>query len=91
MIGQDQWGEERKVAQVVINRKPSDGLNGYRWNDINLVEQTLTTYDNNQLVYATVIASGLKPFWTKQGLSQIFQKKENDYTQQRPIGFLLSR
>lgn len=91
MIGQDQWGEERKVTQVVINWKPPDGVNGIRWNDVNLAGQTLTIYDNDQLVYATITASGLKPFWTKSGLSQIFQKKEIDYTHQWPVGFLLSR
>ena len=76
MIGQDQWVEARKVAQVVINQKPPDGANTTRWIDVNLAEQTLSVYDNVQLVYATVIASGLKPFWTKPGLFQIFQKKE---------------
>ena len=27
MIGQDQWVEARKVAQVVINQTPPDGAN----------------------------------------------------------------
>jgi lipoprotein-anchoring transpeptidase ErfK/SrfK len=78
MIGQDQWIEARKVAQVVINQTPPEGANTTRWIDVNLAEQTLSVYDNDQLVYATVIASGLKPFWTKPGLFQIFQKKETE-------------
>jgi hypothetical protein len=76
LIGMDQWVEARKVAQVVINQKPPDGSkNATRWIDVNLAEQTLSVYDNDQLVYATVIASGLQPFWTKPGLFQIYQKK----------------
>ena len=77
MIGLDQWVEARKVAQVVINTTPPDGSNGAsRWIDVNLAEQTLAVYDNNQLVFATVIASGMEPFWTRPGLFQMQVKKE---------------
>ena len=31
-----------------------------------------------QLVFATVIATGLEPFWTRPGLFQIYQKKETE-------------
>ena len=79
MIGLDQWVEARKVAQVVINTTPPDGSNNAaRWIDINLAEQTLAVYDNDQLVYATVIASGMEPFWTRPGLFQIYQKKPTE-------------
>lgn len=79
MIGVDQWVEARKVAQVTINTTPPDGSNNAaRWIDVNLAEQTMAVYDNNQLVYATVIASGLEPFWTRPGLFQIQQKKETE-------------
>ena len=79
LIGPDQWLEARKVAQVVINTTPPEGTNNAaRWIDVNLAEQTLAVYDNNQLVFATVIASGLEPFWTRPGLFQIYQKKETE-------------
>jgi lipoprotein-anchoring transpeptidase ErfK/SrfK len=79
LIGQDQWVEARKVAQVVINTTPPDGSNNAtRWIDVNLAEQTLAVYDNNQLVFATVIATGLEPFWTRPGLFHIQQKKETE-------------
>lgn len=79
MIGPDQWVEARKVAQVTINATPPDGSGDTtRWIDVNLAEQTMAVYDNDQLVYATVIASGLEPFWTRPGLFQIQQKKETE-------------
>jgi lipoprotein-anchoring transpeptidase ErfK/SrfK len=79
LIGPDQWVEARKVAQVVINTTPPDGSNNTtRWIDVNLAEQTLAVYDNDELVYATVIASGLEPFWTRPGLFQIYQKKATE-------------
>ena len=78
LIGPNQWVEARKVAQVIVNTTPPEGVTTNRWIDVNLAEQTLAVYDNRQLVFATVIASGLEPFWTKPGLFQIFQKKETE-------------
>ena len=78
LIGPNQWVEARKVAQVVINTTPPEGVTTDRWIEVNLAEQTLSVYDNRELVFATVIASGLEPFWTKPGLFQIFQKKETE-------------
>ncbi len=79
MIGLDQWVEARKVAQVSINTQSPDGSNGTsRWIDVNLSEQSLAVYDDYQLVFATMIASGLDPFWTRPGLFQIKVKKESE-------------
>lgn len=78
LIGPQQWVEARKVAQVIINTTPPDGVTTNRWIEVNLAEQTLSVYDNRQLVFATVIASGLEPFWTRPGVFQIFQKKETE-------------
>jgi lipoprotein-anchoring transpeptidase ErfK/SrfK len=78
LIGLNQWVEARKVAQVVISTTPPEGVTTNRWIDVNLAEQTLAVYDNRELVFATVIASGLEPFWTKPGLFQIYQKKETE-------------
>ncbi len=78
LIGPDQWVEARKVAQVVINTTPPEGVTNGRWIDVNLDEQSLAVYDNYQLVYATVIASGMEPFWTRPGTFQIQTKKETE-------------
>lgn len=78
LIGPNQWVEARKVAQVVINTNPPEGVTTNRWIDVNLAEQTLAVYENRELIFATVIASGLEPFWTKPGVFQIFQKKETE-------------
>ena len=78
LIGPNQWVEARKVAQVVVNTTPPEGVTTNRWIEVNLAEQTLAVYDNRELVFATVIATGLEPFWTKPGLFQIYQKKETE-------------
>jgi len=76
LIGPDQWVEARIFAVVTPNTTPPEGVTTGRWIDVDLAEQTLAVYENNQLVFATVIATGLEPFWTRPGLFQIYQKKE---------------
>ena len=78
LIGPNQWVEARILAEVTPNMTPPEGVTTNRWIDVDLAEQTLAVYDQNTLVFATVIASGLEPFWTKPGLFQIYQKKETE-------------
>ncbi len=76
MIGPDEWVERRLIKRVLVNTTPPTGVTGNRWIEVNLDEQTLAVYDQGQLVYATLIASGMSPFYTRPGLFQIQQKKE---------------
>ena len=76
MIGPNEWVEARVMAMVTPNTTPPEGVTSGRWIDVDLEEQTLAVYDTDQLVFATVIASGLEPFWTRPGLFQIYSKKE---------------
>jgi lipoprotein-anchoring transpeptidase ErfK/SrfK len=78
LIGPGEWVEGRKVALITPNTVPPQGSSTTRWIDVDLSEQTLAVYDNDQLVFATVIATGLEPFWTRPGLFQIQQKKETE-------------
>jgi len=78
LIGPNQWVEARILAQVTPNPTPPEGVTNGRWIDIDLAEQTLAVYDNHQLVFATVIASGLEPFYTRPGLFPIYSKKETE-------------
>ena len=74
LIGPDEWVLGRYIARVLPNTTPPVGVTGDRWIEINLFEQTLSVYDHRQLVFATLIASGSDPFWTRPGLFQINQK-----------------
>lgn len=74
LIGPDEWVYGRIVARVIPNPVPPEGVTGDRWIEINLYEQTLSVYENRQLIFATIIASGLEPLWTRPGLFQIYQK-----------------
>ena len=45
---------------------------------MNLAEQTLAVYQDHRLVFATMIASGVEPFWTRPGSYQIYSKVESE-------------
>jgi lipoprotein-anchoring transpeptidase ErfK/SrfK len=52
------------------------GVTGNRWIEVNLAEQTVTVYDNNRLIFATMASTGVDHFWTRPGLFQIQKKLE---------------
>ncbi len=76
MVGPDEWLPEKVVARVTPDTTPPEGVTGDRWIAINLDQQTIAVYDQRQLVFATVIASGSEPFWTQPGLFPIYEKHE---------------
>lgn len=76
LIGPDEWVPKKFIARIQINPTPPPGVPANRWIEINLFEQTLSVYDQGQLIYATIIASGADPFWTQPGAFQIYEKHE---------------
>ena len=76
MIGLNQWVERRYIRELSVNTTPPEGVTNGRWIEINLYEQTLSVYENNRLVFATLIASGVDPYFTRPGLFQIYEKKD---------------
>jgi hypothetical protein len=77
LIAPDEWVEGRFIGRVIPNPTPPAGVAGGRWIDVNLFEQTLVVYDQDRLVFATLIATGLDPFFTKPGLFQIQRKLDS--------------
>lgn len=79
MVAPDEWIPEKRDWQRLIGRvlptaNPPAGVENGRWIEVNLNDQTVAVYDQGQMVFATLIASGIEPFWTKPGLFQIYQK-----------------
>jgi lipoprotein-anchoring transpeptidase ErfK/SrfK len=73
-ISPDEWIDGRFIGKVVPNSTPPPGVENGRWIEVNLFEQTMAVYDQNELIYATLIATGLEPFYTRPGLFQIQNK-----------------
>jgi hypothetical protein len=77
LVGVGQWLDQGKVALVTPDSTPPPGVPaGSRWIEVNLDQQTLAAYDHGQLVFATLTASGLPPWYTRPGVFQIYQKLE---------------
>jgi hypothetical protein len=74
LVGPDEWIPQNVLARVMPNTTPPLGVDGDRWIEVNLFEQTIVIYDNYEMVFATLIASGLDPFWTRPGVFKIYEK-----------------
>jgi lipoprotein-anchoring transpeptidase ErfK/SrfK len=63
-VGADEWLPEDSVA-LVSATLPADSEQGAcRFMYVNLAEQTLSVYENCQLVFATLVSSGKNSQWT---------------------------
>lgn len=78
MVGPDEWLEHRYTARVIPSFGRPEGVPSDKWIEINLYEQVLSAYENGNLVFATLISSGVYPFYTKPGVFQIYKKLEFD-------------
>jgi hypothetical protein len=77
-VGLDEWIEQRNVARVVPDATRPPGVEGDKWISVNLFEQTVSAYENGQLVYATMVSTGRNGFWTQPGTFQVWAKLEQD-------------
>jgi hypothetical protein len=75
MIGLGRWVENRYIRVVDIHTATPQGADNKRWIEVNLMQQTLTVHDNDKLVFATLIATGVAPYYTRPGLFKITEKK----------------
>ncbi|HUF38886.1 MAG TPA: L,D-transpeptidase [Anaerolineales bacterium] len=75
-IRQGEWVEKRFVGLVRPRIRPPAVEIADRWIEIDLYEQTIAAYEGGRLVFATMISSGIEPFWTRPGLFQIQEKLE---------------
>ncbi len=78
LVGPDMWVEESRIATVAPRSAPPEGVPGSRWIEIDVYEQTLTVYEDNRLIFATMISSGTGQFYTRQGVFQIQRKLETE-------------
>ena len=91
MIGLNQWVDQHYIRQVSLESKAPAGVDNNRWIEVDVdpFGQTLSVYDKGQLVFATLIGSGIHSFYTRPGLFKIYEKKVTD-TMTGQIGFLLA-
>jgi hypothetical protein len=75
LVGINQWIEQTKLGLIFPSTTRPDGVPaGVEWISINLFEQSLAAYEGDQLVFATLVASGVPGYWTRPGLFQTKKK-----------------
>ena len=78
MVGPGEWIEQRQIAVVQPDIEKPEEIQGSRWISVNLYEQTIAAYENDELVFASLISSGLRGWWTRPGVFQVYQKYQAD-------------
>jgi len=74
-IAPGEWVNNLKTRVISLNTTPPEDVKSSRWIEINLLQQTLMVYEEGRLLFATLISSGLEPFYTQPGVFQIYEKK----------------
>ncbi len=75
-IGPDEWVNSLKSRVVSLKTTPPEGVNANRWIELDLFQQTIMAYEDGRLLFATLMASGVDPFFTQPGVFTIYEKKE---------------
>ena len=66
----------RQVGRVDPRTAPPRALHTDRWIEVNLTEQTCHVYQDDDLIFATLVSTGIDTLWTRPGIFQIYQKKD---------------
>ncbi len=73
-IGDNQWVSGRYVARVAPVARPAQIPATDRWIAVDLKEQILMAYEGDQMVYATLVSTGLPKWPTVKGVFRIWVK-----------------
>jgi lipoprotein-anchoring transpeptidase ErfK/SrfK len=77
-VGLTDWLPKRTIAAVHINTTPPEGVENNRWIEVDLFQQVLMVYEDNELKFVTLVSTGVEPLYTKPGLFQIYERKETE-------------
>ena len=81
MVGPNEWIDHHAVGRVTPNYDKPAGVTSDRWVEVNLYEQVLIVHEKDRIVFATLISSGVDPFFTQPGVFKIYKRLENQYMQ----------
>ncbi len=73
-VGPSEWVSQYRLGVVSVSPRPSAVGPTDKWIEVNLYEQTLAAYEGDQMVYATLVSSGLPQWGTTPGLFRIYDK-----------------
>lgn len=79
MVGPNEWIEHRFISRVTPRYEKPPEVISDRWIEINLYEQVLIVHEKDRIVFATLISTGVDPFFTQPGVFKIYKKIVNEY------------
>lgn len=79
MIGPNEWIDHRFISRVQAGTEKPAEVEVDRWIEVNLYEQVMIVHEGDQIVFATLISSGVDPFFTQPGVFQIYKKIQAEY------------
>ena len=79
MIAPDEWIYMTQVALIYPAEQPPEGVENGRWIEINIHEQTLAVYEDNRMVFATLVTTGSNRNYTRPGLFKIYEKLDSTH------------
>jgi lipoprotein-anchoring transpeptidase ErfK/SrfK len=75
LVGPGKWVQQYLMGIARRVPRPS-GVTG-RWVAVDLYEQTLVAYEDDNMLFATLVSSGLPTFDTHEGLFQVWGRRYN--------------
>jgi hypothetical protein len=76
LVGPNKWVQQIRVAKVKARPRPEGVGPDDHWVAVDLYEQTVVAYEGDQMVFASLISSGLPRWGTREGLFQIYERHE---------------
>ena len=77
-IGENQWVDRIHFRAAHFNTTPPAEITADRWIEVDLLEQVVMVYENYELIYACMVATGMKPYYTQPGIFQVYQKNDSE-------------
>ena len=74
-IGSRGWVRYDYLALTTARERPASVEPGEYWVDVDLSQQTIATYEDDRMVYAALISSGLSQWATRVGLNQVWERR----------------
>jgi lipoprotein-anchoring transpeptidase ErfK/SrfK len=74
-VAPNEWVDSSKAKVVSLNPNSPEGVDSDRWIEVNLLQQTLSVYEGGELIFATLVSTGMEPIYTRPGLFNIYEKK----------------
>lgn len=75
-VGNGRWLKQTNFSIVDVDLRPAEVGEDEYWVEVDLYEQTFAAYEGDQMVYATLISSGLTSWPTYEGLYQVWDRWE---------------